>query len=179
MMSKWQTVTCATCGKEFQKRTCRIKRTTQNFCSYECNGVRRGQEWKTYGHLGRAAWTPETEAAYRQKITGENNPDWKGGVTYFRKKGNYKMVKYVRCPKAYLPMARKDGYVMEHRLLMAIALGRCLMRVEVVHHRNHDPKDNRIENLELFPNNQAHKLAEGVYARSVAASWTTKDTVLP
>ena len=101
---------------------------------------------------------------------GADNPAWKGGVTYFRKHGNYKPIKYVRCPQSYIAMARKDGYVMEHRLLMAQKLCRCLTRTEVVHHINHNPQDNRIENLELFPNNRAHKLEEWRRVRSVEKS---------
>ena len=57
-------------------------------------------------------------------------------------------------------MARQDGYIMEHRLLMASHLGRMLTRTEVVHHKNHDPQDNTIENLELFANNSEHKKVE-------------------
>ncbi|MCK4668243.1 hypothetical protein KAU33_15940 [Candidatus Dependentiae bacterium] len=64
-------------------------------------------------------WSEERKMEWSKKITGDGNPSWKGGVTYFRKKGNYIGVKYVRCPKAYLSMARKDGYIMEHRLLVA------------------------------------------------------------
>jgi len=98
--------------------------------------------------------------AFREKMSGPSNPAWKGGVTYFRKHGNYAPIKYVRCPEEFLAMARKDGYVMEHRLLVAQAMGRCLKRSEVVHHKNHDPQDNRVENLQLFASNQAHKLYE-------------------
>ena len=108
---------------------------------------------------------------------GPDNPAWKGGVTYWRKHGNYKPIKYVRCPALFLPMARKDGYIMEHRLLMAQSLNRCLTRAEVVHHRNHDPQDNRLENLELFATNQEHKAAEG--ARSAAVCSTGADTAQP
>ena len=109
---------------------------------------------------GRSGWTAVSMVSYAAKMTGPGNPAWKGGVTYFRKKGNYAPVKYVRCPPTFAAMARKDGYVMEHRLLVAQAIGRCLLRAEVVHHDNHDPQDNRLENLMLFATNRDHKLYE-------------------
>ena len=57
-------------------------------------------------------------------------------------------------------MARKDGYVMEHRLIMARRCGYPLTRTEVVHHIDHDPQNNAPSNLELWPDNQSHKLGE-------------------
>jgi len=57
-------------------------------------------------------------------------------------------------------MARKDGYVGEHRLVVAQALGRALLRSEVVHHVDHNPRNNRLENLMLFASNQDHKRYE-------------------
>ena len=54
------------------------------------------------------------------------------------------------------PHAKVTGYVLEHRLLMERALGRYLTREEVVHHINDVKDDNRLENLQLFPNNAAH-----------------------
>jgi hypothetical protein len=47
-----------------------------------------------------------------------------------------------------------NAHTLEHRLVMAVLLGRALVDGESVHHRNGDRLDNRPENLELWSSRQ-------------------------
>lgn len=67
-----------------------------------------------------------------------------GGHTKQRKDG------YITVFSPNHPHATKDGYVMEHILVMEEHIGRCLEKGEVVHHINGIRNDNRIENLQLM-----------------------------
>ena len=60
----------------------------------------------------------------------------------------YRMIRLDR-NNPYFSMAKADDLVMEHRYVMAQSLGRCLKTSELVHHKNHNRLDNRIENLQL------------------------------
>lgn len=91
---------------------------------------------------------------------GPKSALWRGGAMALGDRGRYTQVKRVACPDEYSTMARADGTVAEHRLRMAERIGRPLWPWEVVHHVDHDHRNNDPENLELFPSNLAHKYAE-------------------
>lgn len=80
---------------------------------------------------------------------GKCNPMWKGGV-HIGKKGYI----YRRVPKH--PHANSAGYVFEHRLVVEEHLGRILLPTEVVHHKDGNPANNDISNLEVFVSNGKH-----------------------
>lgn len=48
------------------------------------------------------------------------------------------------------PRASKEGYIMEHILIMENVIGRHLEKGEVIHHINRIRDDNRVENLQLM-----------------------------
>lgn len=91
-----------------------------------------------------------------------NHPSWKGG----RNETQYGYIQIKLQPDDFFyPMADSRGYVMEHRLVMAKALNRCLLPWEVVHHKGvkypegsiENKQDNRYpENLELLPLMKRH-----------------------
>ena len=142
---------CLTCQVIFLT----YRKYVGNYCSRQCCG--KAKDWlKKYSANGKGKKRPGTG------LKGVNNPAWKGGVTYRNRKGKYadQSIKYVRCPKEYLEMARKDGYVMEHRLKVAMEVKRVLTRLESVHHRDHDATFNELENLMLFATNSDHKRYE-------------------
>ena len=76
---------------------------------------------------------------------GENHHSWKGGKHI---QNGYVFVSITK-DSPYSFMAIGNGYILEHRLVMAQHLQRPLFKTETVHHINGNKEDNSIENLQL------------------------------
>ncbi len=98
----------------------------------------------------------------------ENHYNWKGGVNLNAQ--GYVLV-YVKKTHQFFPMATNShnagGYILQHRLVMAQSLGRCLKPYEIVHHLDGDRQNNDIGNLRLTIR-QRHGLA---YSDAFQEGW--------
>jgi endogenous inhibitor of DNA gyrase (YacG/DUF329 family) len=84
-----------------------------------------------------------SKSCFGRSERGEKNHKWKGGKATTSQG-------YILLYSPEHPMANANGYVMEHRLVMETHIGRLLSKQEVVHHRDENKSNNRLENLEIM-----------------------------
>lgn len=80
---------------------------------------------------------------------GTNNGNWGGGKTVTNR-GYRKLLAHGH------PRADRDGYVLEHILVIEKLIGRYLKAGEVVHHRDGNKLNNSVDNLDLFKSHADH-----------------------
>jgi hypothetical protein len=104
---------------------------------------------KPYSKLCRHCATTKSHKDNPRIRRGENHYNWHGGININRQ--GY-TVEYVRKDNPFYPMAtntgqkRFGGYILQHRLVMAKHLDRCLEPFEVVHHINGNRQNNDFSN---------------------------------
>ncbi len=109
--------------------------------------------WLKCPHCGRARWVriirgrPKTKRCVRCRQTCD---------TARHKTGDGYIVVSIKRTDFFRTMATKTGHILEHRLVMAKHLKRCLLPWEIVHHKNGIKDDNRLENLMLVTGQYNH-----------------------
>jgi hypothetical protein len=80
-------------------------------------------------------------------VRGADHPKWNGGRIV--DSNGFIKIKITDEIRKFIPKEYANGYIQEHRLVMAQHLGRSLESYEQVHHINGDRGDNRLENLQI------------------------------
>lgn len=141
---------CDTCKKPFSPRTSRDKYCCRE-CYYEMKRIRKD----------RVVWTDEMKESLSKKYTGNGNPAWgkKGwsngikrwdisGENHWKWKGGHSIdvhgYRVIQNNRETLGVK-----ILEHRMVWEEINGK-IPSGYVIHHRNYNKLDNRIENLEIM-----------------------------
>ena len=89
-------------------------------------------------------------------LWGSDNPRWNGGRRT-RAGDGYVSIRLKR-DDPFSCMINADGYILEHRLVMARSLKRPLQSWEIVHHIDGNRACNKLDNLELSTRN-THRMS--------------------
>jgi len=112
---------------------------------------------------GKARWVPVNRDSMSKNLRCKScaaklrQNNWKDGRT--RTEHGYILIR-MSPNDFFFSMANSARYVMEHRLVMAKHLGRCLHLWELVHHKNGIRNDNRVENLQLVQEMQHNQITK-------------------
>lgn len=141
-------VSCSNCKKEYDKWPSQIPKSGLSYCSLSCSTSYRNKF--------------EYNPSHHRDLTGENNPMYGNGhLIAGTRNGMYGRSREASPAYRGGRHQRSDGYyrvlidgarVLEHRKVM-MDLG-VDIDGKVVHHKNGNKADNRIENLEVITQSQ-------------------------
>ena len=115
-------------------------------------------------------WRYDNLQPMTNSFAREENPNWRGGRSV-NAQGYIK----INVGTSH-PMADKQGYAPEHRLVMAETLGRFLTPADgIVHHLDEDPQNNHPDNLELRSRAEHMRIHYAGKPRPSAAKQPRKD----
>lgn len=145
---------CSMCGSLVTHYT---KKGGGAICSPACLSELRRRTGKRMTAEGKKPPTfkptDEERQKRRDRLTGPNAPWWKGGR--YENDAGYIMV---MAPNDFPwpEMIGAEKRIREHRMVMALHLGRALLRGEVVHHIDGNVSNNNISNLALCGSSSEH-----------------------
>lgn len=121
-------ITCNTCGASFHKKPSKVR--LFNYCQKAC--VNR------------------SEIAKGRINIGEKNGNWRNASRVVTNRG------YAKIKAHEHPRRDRDGYVLEHIVVVEKEIGRFLYEGEVVHHIDGNKTNNDIKNLKLYESHSQH-----------------------
>lgn len=108
---------------------------------------RKGELSPSFGHK-----MPEhVKKILQERCSGPNNYHWSGGI---KNHSDGYILEY--CPSH--PYADRNGYVLQHRLIVERSIGRILSPYEIVHHIDGNKGNNALENLTVLTRSEHMKI---------------------
>ena len=144
----WYNCICPICGMKFHKKPSHINKSKISYCSKECHREAKKEYMKG-------------ERNHQYGVKGSKNSSWKSD----RRISRYG---YIQVRVLDHPFREADDFVFEHRLIaekyllddnnsIEINGKRYLKNGYIVHHKNFDRQDNRVENLEVMTKEEHQK----------------------
>ena len=142
-------IKCNNCDKELKVYPSRLKTTKSGniFCNKSChrsydNKVNNPSKDRDLSGKNNPMWGKHP-IAWNKGLKGKNCHNWKGGIH-----------------------KRKDGYFRinikgKRHLLHRFLLKDSLKEGNIVHHKDHNPSNNDIKNLEVIKNQKEHARLHG------------------